>query len=267
LGCVLYEMCVLRHAFESQSLLGLVYCIVSEGYDPIPADRYSEALVELVSRLLVKFADARPTSAETINFPVLAPYIRANSSADGAAPPPPPPPPLAHADTDPSVPVPPPSPTSGQGPLRLGSEPQVLSPRPSHTPSPSPSPPPPPPPLTPMPDAMAAAATHSTFGAVDDGDNSPLIGDSLVVPWHLPPLCRPAPPSSNSPSTSSRWRTAAGTVAESDGGSNESGVASGIGPSGGYGYEPGGTSSRLTSVGASIARKTPTRVGPVGRCQ
>ena len=32
LGCVLYEMSMLKHAFESQSLLGLVYKIVSETY-------------------------------------------------------------------------------------------------------------------------------------------------------------------------------------------------------------------------------------------
>ena len=38
-GYILYEMCMLKHAFESTSLLGLVYKIVSEQYDPIPSVR------------------------------------------------------------------------------------------------------------------------------------------------------------------------------------------------------------------------------------
>jgi len=36
LGCVLYEMCVLKHAFDSTNLLGLVWKIVQETYPPIP---------------------------------------------------------------------------------------------------------------------------------------------------------------------------------------------------------------------------------------
>merc|ERR1719387_1095922 len=42
LGIVLYEMCMLKHAFESQSLLGLVYKIVSETYEPIPSQYSAE---------------------------------------------------------------------------------------------------------------------------------------------------------------------------------------------------------------------------------
>ena len=43
----MYEMCMLKHAFESTSLLGLVYKIVSESYDPIP-EVYSEGVDRLV---------------------------------------------------------------------------------------------------------------------------------------------------------------------------------------------------------------------------
>ena len=53
LGCVLYELCMLKHAFESSSLLGLVYKIVSDHYDPIP-DFYSRELNEIITRLLTK---------------------------------------------------------------------------------------------------------------------------------------------------------------------------------------------------------------------
>ena len=36
LGCVLYELCVLKHAFDSNNILGLVWKIVMETYPPIP---------------------------------------------------------------------------------------------------------------------------------------------------------------------------------------------------------------------------------------
>jgi NIMA (never in mitosis gene a)-related kinase 1/4/5 len=43
LGCVLYELCTLKHAFNSNSLLGLVYKIVKEEVDDIP-NIYSKEL-------------------------------------------------------------------------------------------------------------------------------------------------------------------------------------------------------------------------------
>jgi NIMA (never in mitosis gene a)-related kinase 1/4/5 len=36
LGCILYELCCLKHAFHSENLLGLVYKIVSDEPEPIP---------------------------------------------------------------------------------------------------------------------------------------------------------------------------------------------------------------------------------------
>lgn len=36
LGCCLYELCTLKHAFDSNNLLGVVYKIVKEKVDPIP---------------------------------------------------------------------------------------------------------------------------------------------------------------------------------------------------------------------------------------
>lgn len=40
LGCVLYELCTLKHAFSADNLLGLVFKIVQDKYEPIP-DCYS----------------------------------------------------------------------------------------------------------------------------------------------------------------------------------------------------------------------------------
>jgi NIMA (never in mitosis gene a)-related kinase len=40
LGCLLYELCTLQHAFSADNLLGLVFKIVKGEVDPIP-ERYS----------------------------------------------------------------------------------------------------------------------------------------------------------------------------------------------------------------------------------
>ncbi|CAE8613709.1 unnamed protein product [Polarella glacialis] len=72
LGCVLYECCMLKHAFESSSLLGLVYKIVSDHYDPIPSF-YSPELNDLINQLLMKSAESRPS----INELFANPYVKA----------------------------------------------------------------------------------------------------------------------------------------------------------------------------------------------
>jgi len=74
LGCVLYEMCMLRHAFESSSLLGLVYKICSDHYEPIP-DFYSAELNDLVRRLLAKSETSRPSVDEVLEIPYVRTYL------------------------------------------------------------------------------------------------------------------------------------------------------------------------------------------------
>lgn len=55
LGCVLYELCTLKHAFSADNLLGLVYKIVQDKQPPIP-DCYSSELSDLINALLNKNA-------------------------------------------------------------------------------------------------------------------------------------------------------------------------------------------------------------------
>lgn len=93
LGCVLYEMCMLKHAFESQSLLGLVYKIVSETYEAIPA-QYSGELRTVIDNILDKSSNARPSGTELMARPYVRKFdvngqaekdaIRARASADSA---------------------------------------------------------------------------------------------------------------------------------------------------------------------------------------
>ena len=72
-GCVLYELCMLKHAFESSSLLGLVYKIVSDNYEPIPSV-YSEQLMDIIRRLLTKSAEQRPETTEILMDPYVQKY-------------------------------------------------------------------------------------------------------------------------------------------------------------------------------------------------
>lgn len=70
LGCVLYELCTLKHAFSADNLLGLVYKIVQDKYDPIPA-HYSQELQNLISMLLNKTASERPSVAQILQMPIV----------------------------------------------------------------------------------------------------------------------------------------------------------------------------------------------------
>ena len=71
LGCILYEMCTLQHAFSGENLLGLVFKIVQDKQGPIP-DMYSSELKDLVSKLLVKDQKKRPQVIDILRMP----YVR-----------------------------------------------------------------------------------------------------------------------------------------------------------------------------------------------
>lgn len=70
LGCVLYELCTLKHAFSADNLLGLVYKIVQDKYEPIPA-HYSADLQSLINSLLNKNAQERPSVAQILQMPIV----------------------------------------------------------------------------------------------------------------------------------------------------------------------------------------------------
>lgn len=67
MGCVLYELCTLKHAFSANNLLGLVYKIIQEKQEPIPSI-YSEHLKQLVSTLLTKSHKSRPDIGTILQY-------------------------------------------------------------------------------------------------------------------------------------------------------------------------------------------------------
>ena len=68
LGCILYELCTLQHAFSGENLLGLVFKIVQDKQGPLP-DMYSQDLKDLVSKLLVKDEKKRPQVIDILRMP------------------------------------------------------------------------------------------------------------------------------------------------------------------------------------------------------
>lgn len=59
LGCVLYELCTLKHPFEAQNQGALILKILRGKFNPIPSS-YSKPLHDMVERLLLKDYRQRP---------------------------------------------------------------------------------------------------------------------------------------------------------------------------------------------------------------
>ena len=84
LGCILYEMCTLKHAFDASNLLGLVFKIVQDKAPPVP-DRYSPELRALVQNLLSKNPDERYDTRTLLSLP----FIQKHLAGTAASSPPP----------------------------------------------------------------------------------------------------------------------------------------------------------------------------------
>ncbi|KAK2551851.1 Serine/threonine-protein kinase Nek1 [Acropora cervicornis] len=89
LGCLLFEMCALRHAFEAANLVSLSYKImkmeygVSEQYkgvlcssQEVPS-QYSSSLATLIKQLLTKSPDDRPSAGTLLNHPFVQEHLAA----------------------------------------------------------------------------------------------------------------------------------------------------------------------------------------------
>ncbi|XP_017539459.2 serine/threonine-protein kinase Nek11 isoform X1 [Pygocentrus nattereri] len=66
LGCILYEMCCLKHAFEGHNFLSMVLKIV-EGSTPSLPERYSQELNALLQRMLQKNPSCRISAADALS--------------------------------------------------------------------------------------------------------------------------------------------------------------------------------------------------------
>ena len=75
LGCILYELCTLKHAFMSENLLGLVFKIVQDKQEPIP-EMYSADLRELINLMLDKDEKQRPSVIDILRMAFMREHMR-----------------------------------------------------------------------------------------------------------------------------------------------------------------------------------------------
>ncbi|XP_068630194.1 serine/threonine-protein kinase Nek8-like isoform X2 [Battus philenor] len=71
LGCLLYEMCTHKRAFDSETLVGLVKVITSGSVHPIDMTVYDRGLQDLIDSMLSIVPDKRPTIKEVMGRPIL----------------------------------------------------------------------------------------------------------------------------------------------------------------------------------------------------
>ena len=71
LGCILYEMVTLRHAFDANSMKGLVLKILRGNYPAIPST-YSDDLKGIIADMLIKEPQKRPSMRKILEKPFLS---------------------------------------------------------------------------------------------------------------------------------------------------------------------------------------------------
>ena len=70
LGCILYELCTLKHPFDATNMNALLACIIRGRYAPI-STQYSSELRGLVAKMLTKDPKARPSINAIVNMPII----------------------------------------------------------------------------------------------------------------------------------------------------------------------------------------------------
>ena len=83
LGCVLYEMCTTRHAFDAASIGLLINKILRGRYPPISAT-YSKDLRDLVAKMLSRDATKRPAASGIMGMQIVQRYIPLSANAANA---------------------------------------------------------------------------------------------------------------------------------------------------------------------------------------
>lgn len=70
MGCCLYEMCNLRHAFDAQSINGLAIKILNGSFPPL-SPSYSKNLKDLINKMLSSNPKQRPSVWEIAHKPLI----------------------------------------------------------------------------------------------------------------------------------------------------------------------------------------------------
>ena len=90
-GCVLYELCTLRHAFDGASMQALMGRIVKGQYKPLP-QTLTASLRSLVAAMLQRSVHSRPSVNRILSLDWVQACVQTLLDAQQRQPPPPPPP-------------------------------------------------------------------------------------------------------------------------------------------------------------------------------
>ncbi|OQR89253.1 hypothetical protein THRCLA_09829, partial [Thraustotheca clavata] len=82
LGCVLYEICTLKHAFDAPNILMLIVKIIQHDFAPLPSC-YPTEMTELLKALLNKDPDQRPTIDDVLQLPFISRHMQQICSRGG----------------------------------------------------------------------------------------------------------------------------------------------------------------------------------------
>ncbi|OQR80825.1 serine/threonine protein kinase [Achlya hypogyna] len=74
LGCVLYEICTLKHAFDAPNILMLIVKIIQHDFAPLPPC-YPAELTDLLRALLDKDPEQRPTIDRVLETPMVVRHM------------------------------------------------------------------------------------------------------------------------------------------------------------------------------------------------
>jgi len=76
LGCVLYELCTLRHPFEATNQAALILKILRGNYSPI-SSTYSVSMTNMINSLLTKSQKERPSIEQILRSPTMTEKMKA----------------------------------------------------------------------------------------------------------------------------------------------------------------------------------------------
>lgn len=83
LGCVLYEMLALRHAFDAPNILTLILKIVQQDFAPVPP-HYDKDVSNLLRMLLDKDPEGRPSMEEIFAMPFIRHHMQGLMASGGS---------------------------------------------------------------------------------------------------------------------------------------------------------------------------------------
>ncbi len=75
LGCCVYEMASLKHAFSAHNINALMYKIIQGKVPPLPS-QYSTQLTDLVQHMMARQAEERPDVHEILRMTFIRKHIK-----------------------------------------------------------------------------------------------------------------------------------------------------------------------------------------------